>query len=93
MNLHWLVSTESISGVGITNCLSKAYLESSFYVKSPNALERFKLALTLLSDTNPPAASIRLLSKSFSGLWSNERGKVDSSLRKATPLEPPAFAT
>lgn len=29
INLHWLSSTDLISGVAITNCLSTAYLESS----------------------------------------------------------------
>jgi len=68
-----------ISGRAMTNCLSTVYFESNFYVKSPKALDKFKLAFTLLSDTKPPAASILFLSKSFSGLWSKDNGKVDPS--------------
>lgn len=62
--------TFSMSGCAITSCLFTPYLRSSFYVKSPNARDRFRFAFTRFSDTQPPALSMRSFSSLFSGLWS-----------------------
>ena len=58
---------------------------------NPVYLERFRMPLTLFSETNPPASSILFFSNKLSGLWSSLKSTV--SPWYITHRESPALAT
>ena len=81
-----------MSGLAVIICYSGLKLLDFLYYKSPKALERFKLPLTLPNVTYPPAFLILSSYYLSSGLWSFDIYLVLPFIQ-ATPLESPAFAT
>ena len=75
LSFPWLLKLQ-ISGSTTRICSSLDFLGLLLYSKSPNARDKFKFALILPSETNPPARRILSFSLGKSGLWSFDRAVI-----------------
>ena len=86
------ISYSYVSGFAVIGCYSAVNSVFCLYFKSPRARVKLRLPSTRPSVIVLPAASILLISSSFSGLWSKLRGTAFPPY-PMTALESPAFAT
>ena len=87
-----VISYSYVSGFAVIGCYSAVNSVFYLYFKSPRARVKLRLPSTRPSVIVLPAASILLISSSFSGLWSKLRGTALPPY-PMTALESPAFAT
>ena len=87
-----VISYSYVSGLAVIGCSSAYNSGFCLYFKSPSARVKLRFPSTRPSVIVLPAASILLISSSFSGLWSKLSATAFPPY-PMTALESPAFAT